>query len=119
MKLLANRALDTVVRSPVPGLVVMSSVSMHGASQGGSPCRARPKPPLTKQRGGGTEPNSARDIGHVIPHILRHTAATLAILNGTGLEKVQQLLGHTNTNTTLRYIRALDTVDQLTDLFAR
>ena len=40
-------------------------------------------------------------------HSLRHTAATLNILNGGSIEETQQLLDHANINTTLIYSHAL------------
>lgn len=41
-------------------------------------------------------------------HSLRHTAATLSLLNGTSIEEVQQLLDHTNINTTMIYAHHID-----------
>lgn len=41
-------------------------------------------------------------------HSLRHTAATLNLLNGGTIEETRQLLGHRNINTTLIYSHALD-----------
>lgn len=41
-------------------------------------------------------------------HSLRHTAATLNLLNGGTLEETRQLLGHSNINTTLIYAHALE-----------
>lgn len=40
---------------------------------------------------------------NVHPHTLRHTMATLAMENGIELGDLQQLLGHENPSTTLRY----------------
>lgn len=48
--------------------------------------------------------NSDRLTGHS----LRHTAATLNLLNGATLEETCQLLGHTNINTTRIYAHALE-----------
>lgn len=39
----------------------------------------------------------------VHPHVFRHTMATLAMENGIELGDLQQLLGHENPATTLRY----------------
>lgn len=41
-------------------------------------------------------------------HSLRHTAATLNLLNGGTVEETKQLLRHTNINTTLIYAHALE-----------
>lgn len=41
-------------------------------------------------------------------HSLRHTAATLAIINGASLQEVQQLLGHKNINVTMIYLHQLE-----------
>ena len=41
-------------------------------------------------------------------HSLRHTAATLNLLNGATVEETQQLLDHANINTTLIYSHALE-----------
>ncbi|MBQ7102829.1 MAG: tyrosine-type recombinase/integrase [Anaerotignum sp.] len=41
-------------------------------------------------------------------HSLRHTAATLNLLNGGSVEETQQLLNHTNINTTMIYSHALE-----------
>ena len=41
-------------------------------------------------------------------HSLRHTAATLNLLNGGTVEETQQLLRHTNINTTMIYSHALE-----------
>ncbi len=39
----------------------------------------------------------------VTPHVFRHTMATLAVENGIELGDLQQLLGHSDPSTTLRY----------------
>lgn len=41
-------------------------------------------------------------------HSLRHTCATLALLNGATLEEAQQMLRHQNLNTTMIYNHALE-----------
>ena len=41
-------------------------------------------------------------------HSLRHTAATLNLLNGGSIEETQQLLGHASINTTMIYSHALE-----------
>lgn len=41
-------------------------------------------------------------------HSMRHTAGTLALLNGASIREVQQLLRHSNINTTMVYSHELD-----------
>lgn len=41
-------------------------------------------------------------------HSLRHTTATLNLINGGSLEETQQLLRHNNINTTMVYVHLLD-----------
>lgn len=52
--------------------------------------------------------NAGFNSGRLTAHSLRHTAATLAILNGSTVQEVQQVLGHSNINTTLIYSHALE-----------
>lgn len=48
------------------------------------------------------------DSERLTAHSLRHTAATLNLLNGGSLEETQQLLGHGNIATTMIYSHALE-----------
>lgn len=48
------------------------------------------------------------DSERLTAHSLRHTAATLNLLNGATLEETKQLLRHTNLNTTMIYSHALE-----------
>lgn len=48
------------------------------------------------------------DSPRLTAHSLRHTAATLNLLNGGSLEETQQLLCHSNINTTLIYVHSLE-----------
>ena len=41
---------------------------------------------------------------HVTPHVIRHTTATLALNAGMPVEQVQQMLGHSQIETTMKYI---------------
>lgn len=43
------------------------------------------------------------NLPNVSPHDLRHTAATLALEGGADLKQVQQLLGHKDPATTMRF----------------
>lgn len=38
------------------------------------------------------------------PHLFRHTIATHSALNGMPLQELQEVLGHSNINTTMRYV---------------
>lgn len=55
--------------------------------------------------------NAGYDSDRLTAHSLRHTAATLNLLNGATVEETQQLLGHSNINTTMIYSHALDRVN--------
>lgn len=48
------------------------------------------------------------DSERLTAHSLRHTAATLNLLNGGSLEETQQLLRHTNINTTMIYVHSMN-----------
>lgn len=48
------------------------------------------------------------DSDRLTAHSLRHTAANIALANGTPIREVQQLLRHSNVNTTMIYIDELD-----------
>lgn len=48
------------------------------------------------------------DSDRLTAHSLRHTAATLNLLNGATVEETRQLLDHKNINTTLIYSHALE-----------
>lgn len=50
--------------------------------------------------------------GAVGPHRLRHTAATLAIKAGAPLWRVQEMLGHSDLRTTMRYFHAVDSLEE-------
>lgn len=64
--------------------------------------------------------NGAHDtitrIGHragitLHPHLLRHTATSLALDAGSPLDRVQSLLGHADPRTTMRYAQARERLD--------
>ena len=48
------------------------------------------------------------DSDRLTAHSLRHTAATLNLLNGGTIEETQQLLGHSSVTTTMIYAHALE-----------
>lgn len=52
--------------------------------------------------------NAGFDSDRLTAHSLRHTAGTLALINGAKLTDVQQLLRHSNINTTMIYNHAID-----------
>lgn len=59
---------------------------------------------IVKQHLKGAGLNSDR----LTAHSLRHTAGTIALLNGASIREVQQLLRHANINTTMIYAHELD-----------
>jgi integrase len=50
-------------------------------------------------------------LPHLHPHVLRHTAATLALDAGAPLDRVQALLGHADPRTTMRYAAARERLE--------
>ena len=50
-------------------------------------------------------------LRHLKFHSLRHTSATLLLLNGTDIKTVSARLGHTQLSTTNRYVHALSEAD--------
>ncbi len=52
--------------------------------------------------------NASFNSDRLTAHSLRHTTATLNLLNGGTIEETRQLLRHTNINTTLIYSHALE-----------
>lgn len=52
--------------------------------------------------------NAGLDSPRWTAHSLRHTAATLSLLNGTSIEEVQQLLDHSSISTTMIYAHHID-----------
>lgn len=67
---------------------------------------------LTTRSVSGIVKNRLKQVGlnssMLTAHSLRHTAGTLSLLNGGTIEETQQLLRHTNINTTMIYLHHID-----------
>lgn len=50
-------------------------------------------------------------IPQLHPHLLRHTAASLALASGASMEAVRAMLGHASLATTQKYVRAAGTLN--------
>ena len=61
--------------------------------------------------------NRAKVSQNVMPHILRHTFATLALQKGISLASVQKILGHDRLTTTSIYLNFTD--EHVVDEFSR
>lgn len=60
--------------------------------------------------------NAGYNSDRLTAHSMRHTAGTLALLNGATTREVQQLLRHSNINTTMIYAHELDRVKNDSEL---
>lgn len=55
-----------------------------------------------------SEVGATAGLPDIHPHLLRHTAATLALEAGHPIERVQWMLGHSSPETTQRYVQAIN-----------
>ena len=52
------------------------------------------------------------ELKHIKFHALRHTSATLSLLNGANIKQVATRLGHSQLSTTNRYLHAIQEADR-------
>ena len=69
------------------------------------------KPVLNIRRAIDTAAKKAGIQKKVTPNMIRHTFATIALMKGADIKSVQEILGHTDIKTTMRYVHAVK--DQL------
>ncbi len=60
--------------------------------------------------------NAGYDSEMLTAHSFRHTAGTLALMNGAELEQVQQMLRHTSINTTMIYMHGIERANNNSEL---
>ena len=53
------------------------------------------------------------NLPHRTFHSLRHTSATLSLINGTDIKSVASRLGHSQLKTTDRYVHAIEETERL------
>jgi integrase/recombinase XerD len=108
-----------VDRIPLPQEAV-DAIHVHLAGRTGPILQGLSGGEVTRQEVARVLARLAKSVGlpSLTPHVLRHTAATLAILHGgpdgKGLpvEQVQEMLGHSVITTTMRYVHAAGRVDR-------
>ena len=83
----------------------------------GNPFEPRDPNAVTRRLNTFVRKNNLPDVS---PHDLRHSCATLLLNCGADIKSVQEILGHTNANTTLNfYIRSdIQQMKAATDKFA-
>ena len=101
---------------------VLKAIQRYLQARGGTPAPNEPLFASAAHRNSG-ERMTTRSISRIVKnalkaaglnsdrltaHSLRHTAATLAMINGATLQEVQQLLGHKNINITMVYLHTLE-----------
>lgn len=60
--------------------------------------------------------NAGYDSEMLTAHSFRHTAGTLALMNGADLEQVQQMLRHSSINTTMIYMHSIERANNNSEL---
>jgi site-specific recombinase XerD len=98
----------------------LAAIRVHLAGRTGPLLMSQRGGPMPRQEIARSLARLARGAGlpPLTPHMLRHTAATLAILHGgpdgqgAPVEQVQEMLGHSVITTTMRYVHAAGRVER-------
>jgi integrase/recombinase XerD len=97
-------ALDSYLRESRPALVRERSVAALFTSYWGTPLKAVALVAMLKRRA-----VAARLPVPLSPHVLRHTCATHLLMGGADVRHVQEILGHAQLDSTMRYTRVVVT----------
>lgn len=97
---------------PIPAEAVNALIAVRGDRMKGPLLVNRDMKRLDRRRAWELVERLTKKAGieECTPHILRHTAASLALAAGAAIQDVQKLLGHKSIQTTLRYVQNLDTL---------
>lgn len=97
----------------VPPLATERLAALTPSRTGDPYFRTRSQKPWTQRQARDALARLGRRIGlrNLHPHLMRHTAASVALASGSSMEAVRAMLGHESLATTQRYVRAAGALD--------